>query len=75
MYKKEIKIDTPEKAKSLCHLLRDINSKATLSSGKYIVDAKSILGVLTLNLAKPVTLTIEDNVSDRILSGIGQFEF
>ena len=32
----------------------------TLKSGKYVVDAKSILGIFSLDLSKPVTLEVED---------------
>jgi phosphotransferase system HPr-like phosphotransfer protein len=31
-----------------------------LASGRYIVDAKSILGVFSLDLSKPVALTIKE---------------
>ena len=32
----------------------------TLKSGKYVVDAKSILGILSLDLSCPVELEVED---------------
>ena len=32
----------------------------TLKSGKYIVDGKSILGIFSLDLSKPVMLEVED---------------
>ena len=32
----------------------------TLKSGKYVVDAKSILGIFSLDLSKPVILEVED---------------
>ena len=32
----------------------------TLKSGKYIVDGKSILGIFSLDLSKPVALEVED---------------
>ena len=40
---------------------------ADLSSGRYVVDARSIMGIFSLDIAKPVTLTIhseEDCVDD-----------
>ena len=74
MYKNEISLDTPEKAKALCQILRDVEPETTLSSGRYVVDAKSILGIFTLNLNKPVTLTIDGYVDDAILNNIKEYE-
>ena len=37
-----------------------------LSVGKYVIDAKSIMGIFSLDLSKPIDLNIhaEDNVED-----------
>lgn len=40
------------------------NVKADLVSGRYIVDAKSIMGVFSLDLSNPLTLVIECASSD-----------
>ena len=34
-----------------------------LESGRYIVDAKSIMGIYSLNLSEPVTLVIGENAT------------
>ena len=46
-----------------------------LISGKYIVDAKSILGLFSVDLSKPVTLRIEvtDSKLDDILNAISKY--
>ena len=46
----------------------------TLSNDKYKVDAKSIMGVFSLNLSAPVTLTVEGTMPVDVLEGIRQFE-
>ena len=37
-------------------------SDVRLFQGTYVVDGKSILGVFTLDLRKPITCVVEDNV-------------
>lgn len=46
-----------------------------LISGKYVVDAKSILGLFSVDLSKPVTLRIEAAGSkmEEILNAISQY--
>lgn len=36
-----------------------VSDKVIMKSGKYIVDAKSIMGVYSLDLSKPITLEID----------------
>lgn len=58
--KKTIKLITPQDVKELCFAASELprNVSAMVSHDKAVVDAKSILGVLSLNLSEPVTLTI-----------------
>ncbi|MBO4326036.1 MAG: HPr family phosphocarrier protein [Clostridia bacterium] len=35
-----------------------------LSSGRYVVDAKSIMGIFSLDLSKPITLSVPESFSD-----------
>jgi phosphotransferase system HPr-like phosphotransfer protein len=45
-----------------------------LSHGKYIVDAKSMMGVLSLDLTKPVDMTINcDSEPETFLANIKEF--
>lgn len=47
-----------------------------LISGKYIVDAKSILGLFSVDLSKPVTLRIEsdDSKLNEVLEAIKEYK-
>lgn len=46
-----------------------------LKSGKYVVDAKSILGIFSLDLCKPVTLSYDEDATTRSFEGkIKKFE-
>ncbi len=44
-----------------------------LKHGKYVVDAKSILGIFSLDLTKPVTVEIHSNNCDDLLEELKQF--
>ena len=45
-----------------------------LVSGRYVIDAKSIMGIFSLDLSKPIDLNIhvEDNV-DEIISSLSPY--
>ncbi len=44
-----------------------------LKHGKYVVDAKSILGIFSLDLSKPVTLEIHSDNCDDLLQELKPF--
>lgn len=52
------------------------NGDFELISGKYIVDAKSILGLFSVDLSKPVTLRIEgdDSKLNEVLEAIKDYK-
>ena len=44
-----------------------------LKHGKYVVDAKSILGIFSLDLSKPLTVEIHSDDCDDLLEELKQF--
>ena len=44
-----------------------IDSKVSLVSGEYKVDAKSIMGIYSLDLAKPVNVEVKETVEGEAL--------
>lgn len=56
-----IKISTVEDVKNFVTTASNFACRATIESGIYIVDAKSIMGVLSLDVSKPVTLVLEES--------------
>lgn len=44
-----------------------------LRAGRHVVDAKSILGIFSLDLSKPITLEIYSDDCDALLSEIKPF--
>ena len=63
-----ISLNTIDKVKSFVNDLSKFDSDFDLVSGRYVIDAKSIMGIFSLDLSKPIDLNIhaEDDV-DTIL--------
>lgn len=60
MKKIDVLINAPEKAVRLCEILSTHASSFDLAKGSYTVDGKSILGICSMDLSVPLTLTIYD---------------
>ena len=55
----KISLNSIEDVKSFVQAIYMIDGDFELVSGKYIVDAKSILGLFSVDLSKPVILRID----------------
>lgn len=61
----KISLDTVEKIKNFVTEINKFNSEFDLVSGRYTIDAKSIMGIFSLDISKPIELNIhnENDVS------------
>ena len=58
-------LDSIDKVKSFVNVITKFDSDFDLISGRYVIDAKSIMGIFSLDLSKPIELSIHsDNVID-----------
>ena len=66
--------DTLAKVKSFVNEVTKFHNEFDLVSGRYVVDAKSIMGIFSLDLTKPITLNIhtDENV-DKILDTLKDY--
>jgi phosphocarrier protein HPr len=64
----KISLNSIDKVKSFVNDVTKFDSDFDLVSGRYVIDAKSIMGIFSLDLSKPIDLNIhnEDSV-DKIL--------
>ena len=64
----KISLNSIDKVKSFVNDVTKFDSDFDLVSGRYVIDAKSIMGIFSLDLSKPIDLSIhgEDNM-DAIL--------
>lgn len=71
----QISLRTIEDVKQFVQTITMFDGESELISGKYVVDAKSILGLFSVDLSKPVTLRIEvtDSKLEDTLNAISQY--
>ena len=65
----EISLDSIDKVKNFVSITTKFDAEIDLVSGRYIIDAKSILGIFSIDLSKPIRLRIHEgreNVDDII---------
>ncbi len=57
----QIILNSIDKVKSFVNTLAKFDCDFDLVSGRYVIDAKSIMGIFSLDLSKPITLNIHAN--------------
>ena len=62
--KMTIRLDTIDKVKGFVSTILHFEGDADLSSGRYTVDAKSILGIFSLELSQPLELELMEREFD-----------
>ena len=53
----KIRLSSIEDVRNFVELVRQFEGDIDLSEGRYVVDAKSIMGIFSLDLMNPITLT------------------
>jgi phosphotransferase system HPr-like phosphotransfer protein len=62
-----------EAVKKFVTLTNSYNFPINLATDKYKIDAKSIMGVFSLDLSKPLRIEVESDDADEFISQLGQF--
>lgn len=62
--KMTIVLQSTDEVKQFVSDAMTLDDELDLISGKYVVDAKSILGIYSLNLSKPLELVARGNCGD-----------
>lgn len=57
----KLSLDSIEKVKNFVNEINKFNSEFDLVSGRYTIDAKSIMGIFSLDISKPIELNIHDD--------------
>ena len=71
----KVYLDTIDKVKGFVNVVSVCDGDFDLSSGRYTVDAKSIMGIFSLDLSKNLTLNIHDDaVADRVFPQLKAYE-
>ena len=61
-----ISLDSIAEVNAFANMIAHFTSEIDLSSGRYIVNAKSIMGIFSLDISKPIDLNIHnaDNLDE-----------
>lgn len=54
----QISLNSIDKVKSFVNDITRFDAEFDLVSGRYVIDAKSIMGIFSLDISKPITLNI-----------------
>lgn len=67
----QISLNSIDKVKSFVNDVTKFDCDFDLVSGRYVIDAKSIMGIFSLDLSKPIDLNIHaENSSEEVLESL-----
>ena len=70
----KININSIDKVKKFVNVLTKYDGDFDLVSGHYVIDAKSIMGIFSLDLSEDIELVIQDDVEqEEVLKAIKDF--
>ena len=64
----KISLAMAQKVKEFVNVTQEYPCEILLKSGKYVVDAKSILGIFSLDLSQPITVEVYDDNCEELLA-------
>ncbi len=65
----QISLNSIDKVKSFVNDVTKFDCDFDLVSGRYVIDAKSIMGIFSLDLSKPITLNVHaEEEADEIMA-------
>ena len=68
-----IRINTIEDVKNFVTTVTKCNYDVDIVSGRYAIDAKSIMGIFSLDLSKPLELRVHSDACDELLAELDKY--
>ena len=71
----QISLNSIDKVKSFVNAITQYEYDFDLISGRYVIDAKSIMGIFSLDLSKPIDLNIHADGAalDTVMAIVGKY--
>jgi len=71
----KISLNSIDRVKAFVNTVTKFDTDFDLVSGRYVIDGKSIMGIFSLNLSKPIDLNIhcDESNADDILNALKPF--
>ena len=70
----QISLQMASQVKTFVSIVQKYSYEIDLRSDRYVVDAKSILGIFSLDLSRPINVEIHSSDCDDLLQDLKQFE-
>ncbi len=74
MKKTEIVLKSIQDVRDFVNLVVLLDYEVDLTQGRYLIDAKSIMGIFSLDLLSPITVVAHTNYADDFFDKIKRFE-
>lgn len=69
----ELMLGSINDVKDFVNIVSKYDFDVDLTSGRYVVDAKSIMGIFSLNLSKPIKVEVHSDDCDKFLNEVDRF--
>ena len=69
----KISLNSIDKVKSFVNDITKFEYDFDLVSGRYVIDAKSIMGIFSLDLSKPIELNAHTDDADKFMNDIAKY--
>ena len=69
-----IRLNSVEKVKTFVNKISRVDASVDLVSGRYVVDAKSIMGIFSLDLKRPIEVKVLSGDEQQVQEILREFE-
>ena len=74
MQKTEIMLSTIKEVREFVNLVVLVDFDVDLEQGRYVIDAKSIMGIFSLDLLSPITVVAHTDYADDFFEKLEKFK-
>ena len=69
----KIRLKTIDDVRNFVNAVASVECDVDLASGRYVVDAKSIMGIFSLDLLNPIRMTVHSDDCEEFLARVEKY--
>jgi phosphotransferase system HPr-like phosphotransfer protein len=69
----KISLNSIDKVKAFVNEVTKFDAEFDLVSGRYVIDAKSIMGIFSIDISKPIVLIAQTDDADSLLKALSDY--
>lgn len=73
MKTEKVLLNSMEEIQEFNSVVSQYKYEVDMVSGRYVIDAKSLMGILSLDLSRPVTIQMQGNPDEEFLDKLRKF--